>query len=155
MADLSKENSLQREAFDFYYGLGAQRSLKAVAVHFSRSERTVAGWSRSFSWVDRCTQREMDEAKGKEKQALVLDVKTTYRTLFNNLIAVAVKDFKDGKLKIKNVNDLEKVVKMDLALIDNPIDNVVSGEVKLEKEDKEAIDSLLSTIKSGLSSLRE
>ena len=86
---------------------------------------------------------------------MVLDVKTTYRKLFNNLISVAVKDFKEGRLKIKNINDLEKVVKMDLALIDNPIDNMVSGEVTLGAEDKQAIDDLMKEIKAGLSSLRD
>ena len=68
---------------------------------------------------------------------------------------VALKDFKEGKLRIKNINDLEKVAKLELALVDSPIDNVVSGEMSLTKEDREAVDSLLSTIKTGLSSLRE
>ncbi len=152
---LKKESSIQREAFDFYYGLGEKRSLKAVAIHFKRSERTVAGWSRSFNWVDRCSQRALEEKNGKEKEAVVLDVKTRYRRLFNNLIVTAVKDYNAGKLRIKSVSDLEKVAKMDLALIDSPIDNVTSGEMSLTKEDREAVDSLLSTIKAGLSSLRE
>ena len=85
----------------------------------------------------------------------MLDVKSRYRRLFNNLIVVALKDFKEGKLRIKNINDLEKVAKLELALVDSPIDNVVSGEMSLTKEDREAVDSLLSTIKTGLSSLRE
>lgn len=155
MAELKQENAIQRDAFEFYYGLGDQRSLKAVAIQFKRSERTIASWSRAFSWVDRCTQRALDEAEGKEKQSMVLDIKTTYRKLFNNLIAVAVKDFKEGRLKIKNINDLEKVVKMDLALIDNPIDNMVSGEVSLSPDDKKAVDSLMKEIKAGLNSLRD
>lgn len=152
---LKKESSIQREAFDFYYGLGERRSLKAVAIHFKRSERTVAGWSRSFNWVDRCTQRALEEKGGKEKDAVVLDVKTRYRRLFNNLIVTAIKDYNKGKLRIKNINDLEKVAKLELALMDSPIDNVVSGEMSLTREDREAVDSLLSTIKAGLSSLRE
>ena len=44
---------------------------------------------------------------------------------------------------------------MDLALIDNPIDNMVSGEVTLGAEDKQAIDDLMKEIKAGLSSLRD
>ena len=42
---LKKENSIQREAFEFYYNLGEKRSLKAVAIQYKRSERTVAGWT--------------------------------------------------------------------------------------------------------------
>lgn len=152
---IKQENSLQREAFEFYYTLGEQRSLKAVATHFKRTERTVAGWSSAFHWADRCTQKALEEKNSKEKETAVLDVKTRYRVLFNNLIAVAMKDFKAGKLKIKNINDLEKVAKLELALIDNPIDGVISGEVSLTAEDKQAVDSLLKEIKAGLNSLRE
>lgn len=52
MAQLSKENNLQKEAFEIYYHLGDKRSLKQVAEKIERTERTVAGWSRSFNWVD-------------------------------------------------------------------------------------------------------
>lgn len=150
---LKAETNIQREAFELYYSLGEERSLKAVALHFGKSERTIANWSREFSWVDRCTQRTVEESDSKEKKAIQLDVKTTYRRLFNNLIAEAVRDFKNGKLRIKNISDLEKVAKMDLALIDSPIDSV-NGEAKLEPEDKAAIEALMNTIKGGLNSLR-
>ena len=45
---LSKENELQRKAFELYYGLGDKRSLRAVAETIGRTERTVAGWSRIY-----------------------------------------------------------------------------------------------------------
>lgn len=155
MADIKQENNIQREAFEFYYGLGEQRSLKAVANHFNRAERTVAGWSRAFNWVDRCSQRAMEEAKGREKASMVLDVKTTYRKLCNNLIAVANKDFKEGKLKIRSISDLEKIVKLDMAMIDNPVDTLQAGTYTLSADDKQRIDNLKSSIESVFSSLRE
>lgn len=150
---LKTETNIQREAFELYYSLGEERSLKSVATHFGKSERTIANWSRDFSWVDRCTQRAVEESDSREKKAIQLDVKTNYRRLFNNLLAEAVRDFKAGKLKIKSISDLEKVAKLDLALIDSPID-AVGGEAKLNSEDKAAIDALLNTIKGGLNSLR-
>lgn len=52
MAQLSKENSLQKEAFELYYHMGDKRSLRAVAEKIERTERTVAGWSRAFRLVD-------------------------------------------------------------------------------------------------------
>lgn len=150
---LKIESNIQREAFELYYALGENRSLKAVALHFGKSERTIANWSRAFSWVDRCIQRTVEESDSKEKKSIQLDVKTAYRRLFNNLVAKAVEDFKLGKLRIKSISDLEKVAKMDLALIDSPIDNL-NGEAKLEPEDREAIEALMETIKGGLNSLR-
>ena len=103
MADIKQENSVQREAFEFYYGLGDQRSLKAVAIQFKRSERTVAGWSRMFSWVDRCTQRALDEAEGREKASMVLDVKTTYSVIFQKTKGVRI-DYVIKKINFINFN---------------------------------------------------
>jgi len=39
MAELNKENKLQREAFEIYYHLGDKRSLKLVAEKVNRTER--------------------------------------------------------------------------------------------------------------------
>jgi len=153
MADLSKENKLQREAFEFYYGLGNQRSLKAVAIHFSRSERTVAGWSRDLNWVDRCKQKEMDEAEGKEKQGLMLDVKVTYRKVINNLLAVFSKDFKEGKIKVKSIQDLERLIKLDLLLMGDAVDKVENDGVELTEEDKKALDQIAQALKGVNSKL--
>ena len=148
------ESKMQIEAFDLYYSLGNERSLKAVANHYGKSERTIANWSRWFNWVERCTQRAIEESESKEKKAAQIDVKGRYRKLFNNLIIEAIKDFNNGKLRIKNVLDLERIAKIDLALLDIPSE-VINGDMNLKPEDKEAIDSLLNTIKSGLNSLRE
>lgn len=145
MAELSKENGLQREAFEFYYGLGQQRSLKAVALHFKRSERTVAGWSRDYNWVDRCKQKEIDEAKGKEKQGLTLDVKVKYRTFLNNLIALATKDFVEKKLRIKSIQDLERVIKLDLLLMGDVVDKV-DGDGELTEEDRKSLDAIAQAL---------
>ena len=79
MAQLSKENSLQKEAFEIYYHLGDKRSLKQVAERIERTERTVAGWSRAYNWVDRVKQREIEDAKNMGGNALnsqTTDVKT-------------------------------------------------------------------------------
>ena len=145
MADLSKENGLQREAFEFYYGLGQQRSLKAVALHFTRSERTVAGWSRDYNWVDRCKQKEIDEAEGKEKQGLTLDVKVTYRKLLNNLLAVFNKDFREGKVKIKSIQDLERIIKLDLLLMGDAVDKV-DGDGELTEDDRKALEAIAQAL---------
>lgn len=102
MASLNKENDLQREAFEIYYGMGKKRSLKAVAERVKRTERTVAGWSRAYNWVDRCYQREIEDAKAGEASKVALaqttDVKTRYRIMINNLMAKATKLIAEGKL---------------------------------------------------------
>lgn len=155
MSDTRKqENAVQREAFEFYYQLGEQRSLKAVAEHFKKNERTVAGWSGAFNWVDRVNQRTVEERESSAKDFIQMDIKIRYRKLFYKLVHEAIKDVNAGKIRIKNIADLERVVKMDLALIDNPIDGIGTGTARLEPEDKKAIDDLIRELKGGLDGLR-
>lgn len=147
MANLNRENDLQREAFEIYYGMGKKRSLKAVAERVSRTERTVAGWSRAYNWVDRCYQREIEDAKAGEASKVALsqtiDVKTRYRILINNLMAKANQMISEGKLAIKNVQDFERVIKLDLLLMGEPTDNTTtSSTTELSLADKERLDAI-------------
>lgn len=147
MANLNKENDLQREAFEIYYGMGKKRSLKAVAESVNRTERTVAGWSRAFNWVDRCYQREIEDAKAGEASKVALaqttEVKTRYRILINNLMAKASKMISDGSLKIRNVQDLERVVKLDLLLMGESVEKAeLVGATELSLADKERLDTI-------------
>lgn len=146
MAQLSKENSLQKEAFEIYYHLGDKRSLRAVAEKIERTERTVAGWSRAFNWVDRVSQRAIEDAKNMGGNALNLqttDVKTRYRILMNNLMAKASNQIAEGKLAIKNIQDLERVVKLDLLLMGEATDNTAStATTELSKADKDRLDQI-------------
>ena len=145
MAQLSKENSLQKEAFELYYHMGDKRSLRAVAEKIERTERTV-GWSRAFSWVDRVKQREIEDAKNMGGNALnsqTTDVKTRYRILMNNLIAKASQKIAKGELGIRNVQDLERVVKLDLLLMGEATDNTSNtSTTELSKADKDRLDTI-------------
>lgn len=148
MADkLSRESDLQRKAFEIYYELGDKRSLKTVAETIGRTERTVAGWSRSYNWVSRVTQRNIEEAQNKHGDAVntqLTDVRTKYRILINNLMANFSKDVTEGKVKIKNVNDYEKLVKLDMLLTNEATDRVeVGGKVDLSQESKDKLDSII------------
>lgn len=146
MAQLSKENSLQREAFEIYYHLGDKRSLRSVAEKVERTERTIAGWSRAFSWVDRVKQREIEDAKNMGGEALnsqTTDVKTRYRILMNNLLAKASTKISKGELSIRNIQDLERVVKLDLLLMGESTERSDStSTTELSKADKERLDSI-------------
>lgn len=146
MAELSKENSLQKEAFEIYYHLGDKRSLKSVAKEVDRTERTVAGWSRAYSWVDRVKQREIEDARNVGGNALNIkttDIKTRYRVLMNNMIAKASVAMAEGKLAIKNVNDLEKIIKLDLLLMGEATENLTnSSTTELSKADQDRLDAI-------------
>ena len=150
MAELSKENKLQREAFEIYYHLGDDRSLKRVAEQVNRTERAVAGWSRAFNWVDRVKQREIEDAvnEGTERlSAHTTDIKVRYRILINNLMAKASQMIASGSLYIKNIQDLERVVKLDLLLMGEATDRQDStGSTELSRADKERLDEIVKLL---------
>ena len=155
MAELSKENALQREAFEIYYQLGDKRSLRAVAEKVGRTERSVAGWSRSFNWVDRVSQRQIEENKTAGEATILLaqtvEAKTKYRIMMNNLLTMASRKIASGELGIKTVADLEKVVKLDLLLLGEATDrqdNTGTSSTELSKADKERLDEIAKLLKS-------
>lgn len=143
---LSKENELQKKAFEIYYMLGEKRSLRAVAEEIGRTERTVAGWSRSFSWVARVAQRNIEDAKNRREEQIntqLTDVRTRYRIIINNFMAQLSKDVLDGKIKIKNVQDYERLVKLDLLLMGEAVERTeVTGTTELSQADKERLDMI-------------
>lgn len=149
MADkLTKENELQSRAFEMYYGLGDKRSLRAVAETIGRTERTVAGWSRAFNWVARVTQRNIENSQNKREEALntqLTDVRARYRVIINNFMADLSKRVMKGEIKVRNIQDFERLVKLDLLLMGEPTDRseiAGSKDVELSPADKERLDEI-------------
>ena len=147
---LSKENELQRKAFELYYGLGDKRSLRAVAETIGRTERTVAGWSRAFNWVARVTQRNIENAQNSNEAKItaeLTDVRTKYRILINNLMADFSKDIAQGKVKVKNINDFER---LGMLLMGEATERVESGGTQeLSQDAKDRLDEIAQLMKSA------
>ena len=148
MGQLSKENSLQREAFEIYYQMGDKRSLRAVAERVGRTERSVAGWSRTYNWVDRVSQREIEEHKNDDVTDAILAQtvasKTSYRIMINNLMRDVSRRIAREELTVKTILDFERVVKLDLLLMGEATDrqenNVSNAE--LSQADKDRLDTI-------------
>ena len=150
---LSKENELQRKAFELYYGLGDKRSLRAVAETIGRTERTVGGWSRACNWVARVTQRNIENAHNSNEAKItaeLTDVRTKYRILINNLMADFSKDIAQGKVKVKNINDFERLVKLDMLLMGEATERVERGGTQeLSQDAKDRLDEIAQLMKSA------
>ncbi|AVM70530.1 hypothetical protein C3V36_10995 [Lachnospiraceae bacterium oral taxon 500] len=153
MADkLTKENELQSRAFEMYYGLGDKRSLRAVAETIGRTERTVAGWSRAFNWVARVTQRNIENSQNKREEALntqLTDVRARYRVIINNFMADLSKRVMKGEIKVRNIQDFERLVKLDLLLMGEPTDRAeIAGgkDVELSPADKARLDEIATLL---------
>ena len=66
---MCSETLRHRGAFDFYYLLGENRSLQAVASKFRTSKQTVGNWSASFNWRKRVLQRDRSNAQALEARS--------------------------------------------------------------------------------------
>lgn len=148
MADkLTKENELQSRAFEMYYGLGDKRSLRAVAETIGRTERTVAGWSRAFNWVARVTQRNIENSQNKREEAIntqLTDVRAKYRVIINNFMEELSRRVIKGEIKIRNIQDFERLVKLDLLLMGEATDRteVAGTSMELSKADQARLDEI-------------
>jgi hypothetical protein len=144
---LTQENDLQRRAFEMYYGLGEKRSLKAVAETIGRVERTVAGWSREFNWVARVTQRNIENSQNMRDEELntqLTEVRTRYRVVIKNLIEEFSRRVMRGEIQLKNINDFDKVCRLDLLLMGEPTDRteVAGASLELSKADQDRLDEI-------------
>lgn len=150
-----KETEAQKQAFDLYYSMGEKRSLEAVASGCGRSTRTIGEWSRRFGWKDRVVQREIEDAANQGSVAnSVIDAKAEYRKIIRALIAGFIKDYKAGKIRIKNIQDFERVVKLDLMLLGEVPQVDVKSNVELSEEDRKAIFAVADSIKAEMNALR-
>lgn len=143
--DKEKETIEQQEAFELYYNM-ERRTLKAVADKIGKTERTVSNWSKRFDWVARVKQREIEDAKAldisafKEKTA---DLKTRYRLLINNLFADANKRIASGELRIKNIQDIDRLVRLDLLLMGEYTDRIENeNKTDFSPADKARLDTI-------------
>ena len=117
-----QETLRHREAFDFYYQLGHERSFEAVGREFGVSGNAVGIWAKSFGWTDKV--KAMDEEIAAELDQKTKDAvkrqRTRILTTIESLIDRCVTTLPDGKVVpnfiVENVPDFERVVKMFLLL---------------------------------------
>jgi hypothetical protein len=61
---------IQPDAFEFYFGLGADRSYQKVADHYGVTKRTVTRHATREDWQDKLIELERKAREGAEKKAL-------------------------------------------------------------------------------------
>lgn len=111
-----KENEVTLRAFEYYYSLGENRSLKQVAKKFGRKVGSIEHWSSSLGWADRIRERDLQIASeiAGEGFAQALEVnKTILRIVKASIDARIVKDEETGEervvaLPVKNFSDAQK-----------------------------------------------
>ena len=158
----SVEGFEQKMAFEIYYKLGEGRSLSKVAKQVGRSIKTLEVWSSKYRWMPRIKERERQAAefllmqKSAQEEA---EVKKKHLTLIDAAIGKWAKRLTEDKIRLRSVDDIEKLVKLrwDLTLMAekkiNPggVANSGGGMIDLQlrnMERKELQSFLYSTLKS-------
>jgi transposase len=119
---VQNEKQIHKEAFEAYYLMGDERSIRKVAKQLGRSHSTVQVWAKSFNWEERVEvrdaliQQQFDERVKKTNDSLV-DMKANFHKFLKYLIAEALQDAQQKKLKIGSVSELIRVIELDLSLL--------------------------------------
>jgi len=109
-----KENARNREALEYYYGSGFNRSYQSVASRFEVTERTVARWGIAFDWQQRVIDRDNKIADKVENK---IDNKiATFKAKQLKIIDKLIVKFGEDGISAADVPDYEKLVKLSLLL---------------------------------------
>lgn len=136
---VKEEKPIHRKAFEVYYSLGDERSIRKVAAKMKKSPATIQNWSNSFNWRERVEVRDVTVAETLEKKVIdtVVTLKADYHKILKATILTAVQDIKEGKLKVNSISDLKMVMEMDL--------NLMGEEDRRNKGQMDALSEAIST----------
>lgn len=136
------ETLRDKEAFEYYYSLGAERNLEKVSQKYSVSIPAVKKWSKNFNWQFRVQQRDIENSKNLEKKTNkeVIDAKADFRkTIFaiHQTLKKSLNEFmkKNETVPIEGIKDLEKVVlildklaRLDMGLVGESIEGEATDD---------------------------
>jgi hypothetical protein len=105
--------------FDYYYGLGDTRSCTLVAEKFNKSPKTVEKWSYTEGWQEEVKLRDRQALELARQRAVINKVDTIedYRKIIKASLSVYIEKLKKGKVDIKTVQDMERLIKLDIDLL--------------------------------------
>lgn len=116
------ETLREKEAFEFYYKQGNNRSYMSVARQFNVSDRTVNRWAKKHGWQERLQLRDQNNAKELERRTdkTVVDQKAELLTVVRYAIfgqGQFADRLRKGEIKAENVFDFNLLFKNMLLLL--------------------------------------
>lgn len=143
---LDDETTKQYEAFCAYRDMGQDRSIRAVAEKFSKSEQLLRRWSSKNHWVDRATawDDEQDrierEIAQKEQAKAIREMRKKHANLASAMLLKATKaltKIPDDEIKAGDVTRM-----VDVASKLERISRGDVGEVVEERDGGQAISAV-------------
>lgn len=119
----SLESFDQKMAFETYYKMGDGRSFAKAGKQIGRSIKTVEEWASKYRWTARVKERERQAAefllmqRSAEQEA---KTKEKHLTLIDATVTAWSKKLIDGQIRLKSVEDLERLIRLRWDLTDKP-----------------------------------
>lgn len=130
--------------FEIYYALGDNRTHQKVAEIMNKSLPTVQGWSKKYNWTEKVKQRDYEilEKLRQKNTEMIIEDRTKYREIIKQAIEQFRQNLEQGKVNVRNITALEKLVKLDLLLTGQATEiQEVKNDVQITQEDKDALDA--------------
>lgn len=154
---IKKETLKHKEAYEYYYSLGSERSLQKVADEFKVTLKAVAQWNMSFNWQERTTQRDTEIGKKLQEKTIdtILNEKANYRKIIKIAVGQIVDNMRNGDISYR-IQDLDKLIRLDMYLLgENDSSVKIENNHSLSDSDKEAINTLGNSMATLIDELGE
>ena len=138
---LMKEKRKHLEVFELYLALGPERTLQKLSDKSGVSITSLSKWKNAFGWTKRIDDRETQIVEiQKDHNEIIAEERERYRKIVKACISTFVGEYNKGKIKVKSIVDLERLMKLDLALAGDPVAEKSEVQVKEEQNVNVSID---------------
>ena len=121
-----KEQQRHKDAFEKYFtykqsGKSNEESIKLLIGDIGVTRKSLYAWKKEFDWDGREALRSNEIQKGVEEKTntTIIENKTRYLSFYHKLLD----ELEKNPVTIKNVNDLQMVIKGCLLLQDEPTEH--------------------------------
>ncbi|MCK9570749.1 hypothetical protein M0R72_17500 [Candidatus Pacearchaeota archaeon] len=131
-----QETLRHKEAFEYYLGMGQDRSIPKVAQKYSVSTAAVKKWSKAFSWQQRLKTREAKIGAKVEESTdrTIADFKADLLKAWRGAQDRWIEKFDADKINPRDYKDLETATRNILLLLGEPTERgEMSVDVPVEK----------------------
>lgn len=106
------------EAFEYYYALGSARSYEKVAQKFNTHINTIKKWGSKENWQKEVEFRDVDALYESRKRSRLAHKRKSdqYQNVLKGSLNTYIEKLKKGQIEISTVNDLDKLIRLDLYL---------------------------------------
>lgn len=150
------ETARQKAAYDYYYNLGAERSLNKVANHFGVSNATVKSWCDKYEWYLRVEEKNMEEADqtiNKNNNSLIVEMEANRKVIRAGLDDF-IKRLKNGEVKVTKVREAVDLMRLEKDYVEFILDikdrTVKADAIEVSQMTRDTISLLREQIKNSL-----